>query len=192
MAEVDHDDRMRLDDLFGPRTSRWLPWAATAAALALLMAGVWFFLHEGRAKSDQWASIGGYVLAYLVAVAALLRWLFHRTGGGGSGWESTADALDQHHLLLVLKSKIGAQLVRPHACDVQGPLDYAPARAIVSRTGLATSLQVMYPREFVGATGYVAPGRYRVTWFHADERGRWREVLRAEHDVKVSVDTPTA
>ncbi|GIE46974.1 hypothetical protein Ani05nite_05080 [Amorphoplanes nipponensis] len=42
--------------------------------VGLAIAGVAFSVHEGRANSDQWASIFGLVVAVLVSVVALWRW----------------------------------------------------------------------------------------------------------------------
>ena len=49
----------------------------TAVGLAVLL---WFLIDEGRVRSDQWASIFGLILAYLIAMASVLMWLLRRAG----------------------------------------------------------------------------------------------------------------
>ncbi|SNY65055.1 NACHT domain-containing protein [Paractinoplanes atraurantiacus] len=63
---------------------------ASSVAAAALTA---FFLSEGRAKSDQWASIISVFVAVLVAVVSLLLWLWRR-GGDDATDERVQDAVD--------------------------------------------------------------------------------------------------
>lgn len=127
----------------------------------------------------SWLSAGDFGSLLNAARAAL-------SGGeaasSSTSWTSLAEPADASQILFLLKSKIGAQMVRPHACDVLGPQADVFARAVIDRTGPAVRVQCTYPRDFTAAMSFV-PGQYDVVWYESDEKKGWREVLRASHQI---------
>jgi hypothetical protein len=134
----------------------------------------------------SWLSAGDFSSSLNAARAAL-------SGGeaasSSTSWTSLAEPADVSHILFLLKSKIGAQMVRPHACDVRGPQADVFARAVIDRTGPAVHVQCTYPRDFTAAVSFV-PGQYDVIWYESDGKKGWREVLRASHQITFPIGRP--
>lgn len=55
-------------------------WAALIITAAGLVGLVWFFLKEGRSRSDEWASVFALLLSYLVTAVSVMAWIIRRGG----------------------------------------------------------------------------------------------------------------
>jgi hypothetical protein len=104
-------------------------------------------------------------------------------------WEAHSDVTQvenpgDERIIFDLRSRVGAQMIRGLACDVQSPLGGVPSRAVTrGEGGPCSRTWFTYPDEFDGAMGSLVPGTYRAIWYEFDEDWLPVEVARDEIEI---------